>query len=68
MLFNTKLTLPVDLTNGNFDIIKDSSLLIYYKFDKDLFKPVDANSTIFNLPSQAQNFNNLFGPTLQVLG
>ena len=53
MLFNTKLPLPVDLTNGHMGIIRDSSLLIYYKFDKEFFQAADANSTILTLPSLA---------------
>ncbi len=53
MLFNTKLSLPVDITNGNTGIIRDSSLLIYYKFDKEFFLGTDINPTILTLPSLA---------------
>jgi hypothetical protein len=67
MLYNTKLTLPVDQTNGNFDVISNSQLLIYYKFDREYFRQ-SASDTIFTLHSLAQNVNQAFGPTLTVSG
>ena len=67
MLYNTKLSLPVDQTNGNFDVITNSQLLIYYKFDREYFRQT-VNETIFTLPSLAQNVNQAFGPTLKLSG
>ncbi len=33
MLYNSKISLPIGASNGNLEIIRDNSLLIYYKFD-----------------------------------
>jgi hypothetical protein len=33
MLYNSKISLPIGASNGNLEIVRDNSLLIYYKFD-----------------------------------
>lgn len=34
MLYNKGLTLPIDASNGQFESIRDQSLILYYKFDR----------------------------------
>ena len=37
MLYNSKVNLPISQSNGNLEIIRENSLLIYYKFDRQYF-------------------------------
>ena len=37
MIYNVRLNLPIDQTNGNSEMIKDNSLILYYKFDQQYF-------------------------------
>ena len=63
MLFNSKITLPIGQSNGNLEMIKDNSLLIYYKFDSQYFQ-----QSTSSYPNMATSTNNLIGPPVVITG
>jgi hypothetical protein len=63
MLYNTKVNLPMFSSNANLEIIRDNSLLIYYKFDFQYFQ---ANTSSY--PSLANSTLRSFGPSVYVSG
>ena len=63
MLYNSKISLPIAQSNGNLEMIRDNSLLIYYKFDSQYLQQ---NTSSY--PNMATSTNNLIGPPVVITG
>lgn len=63
MLYNSKVNLPISQSNGNLEMIRDNSLLIYYKFERQYFSQHTSS-----YPNMATSTNNIFGPPVVVSG
>ena len=59
MLYNSKISLPMINSNGNQEVIRDNTLLIYYKFDSQYFS---ANTSSYI--SLANSTIRSFGPSI----
>ena len=63
MVYCVKQALPIATSNGQYKLISDSNIIIYYNFDANLF---NGNSSYY--PSLGATSASSYGPKVYITG